>query len=215
MRVRGFPDWQSSVDNAMVPDDDVADGEADKTQPPVSPLRYETPFDLYREMPQISQLTIHRPRPDEDMLGYIYRLRASTTPEDAVTFIAFAALPKMAIWWGYECLRTASEDLPASDRRMMELVANWISYPDNENRYRAAEMALFAPVRSPAVFLGLAVAWSGGFVAPNDTAPVPEHRTPRAINSAVLSSLAGLGISRRSVGLARFIDMSMSLFRAF
>ncbi len=195
--------------------DDFDTAEPDKTQPPVSCLRYETPFELYRDMPQVTQLTIHRPHLDEDFRKYIQRLRASTTPEDAVTCIAFAVLPKMAIWWGYECLRIASDELGADDRKMMELVANWITYPGNENRYRAAQPALFAPVRTPAVFLGLAVAWSGGFVAPNDTAPVPLHRTPRAINSAILSCLAQSGLARRSVFLARFIDVSASLFRDF
>lgn len=189
--------------------------EPDKTQPPLSALRFGTPDELYSAMPQVSRLTQHRPQPNENGLDYLMRLRASTTPEEAVTFTAFAALPKMAIWWGYECIRLAGDDLTAADRAMMELVANWTTYPDNENRYRAAKAALYAPVQSPAVFLGLAVAWSGGSIAPNDTAPVPTHRTPRAINSSVLSCLARSDLRHRPVRLARFIDQAGSLFRAY
>jgi hypothetical protein len=189
--------------------------EPDKTLPPLSALRYETPSDLYSAMPQVSQLTQNRPRAEEDGLEYLLRLRASTTPEEAVTFTAFAALPKMAIWWGYECLRLAGDDLTPADRAMMELVATWTTYPDDENRYRAAKAALYAPVRSPAVFLGLAVGWSGGPIAPNDPAPVPTHRTPRAINSSVLSCLARADLRRRPIRLARFIDQAGSLFRAY
>ena len=199
----------------MVPEDYDSEPEPDKTQPPVSTLRYETPSELYRAMPQVSQLTQHRPREEEDELEFLFRLRASTTPEEAVTFTAFAALPKMAIWWGYECLRLAGDDLNSDERKMMELVANWTQFPDNENRYRCMQTGLYAPVRYPAMFLCLAVGWSGGPIAPNDTAGVPPHRTPRAINTAVLSCLARADLNDRSVRLARFIDQSASLFRVY
>ena len=189
--------------------------EPDKTQPPVSALRYDTPQELYTHMPSLAQMTQHRPREGEDALDFLYRLRGSTTPEEVVTFTAYAALPKMAIWWSYECLRQASDDLSPADRAMMELVATWTTYPDNENRYRTMKAALYAPVRSPAVYLGLAVGWSGGAVAPNDPAPVPAYRTPRAINTAVLSCLAGSDLSRRPVRLARFIEQAVSLFRIY
>ena len=140
----------------MIAEEPDTNVEPEKTQPPLSALRYETPSALYSAMPQVSQLTQHRPQEGENGLEFLLRLRASTTPEEAVTFTAFAALPKMAIWWGYECLRLAGDDLSAADRAMMELVANWTTYPDDENRYRAAKAALYAPVRSPAMFLGLA-----------------------------------------------------------
>ena len=189
--------------------------EPDKTQPPVTALRYPTPAELYKAIPQVVQMTQHRPREGEDGLDFLMRLRASTTPEEAVTFVSFAALPKMAIWWGYECLRLSGDELSAEDRAMMELVANWTNYPDNENRFRAMKAALFAPVRSPAVFLGLAVGWSGGPIAPNDNAQVPIQRMPRAVNSAVLSCLARADLQQRPVRLARFIDQAVSLFRVY
>ncbi|OBY24192.1 hypothetical protein A9D60_24655 [Leisingera sp. JC1] len=189
--------------------------DAEKTQPPVSALRFDRPYALYQSMPQLSRLIQNQPQEQEDGLAFLMRLRASTTPEDAVTFTAFAAQPKMAVWWGYECMRLAADLISEDDRRMMELVATWTTYPDDENRFRAARAALYAPVRSPAVFLGLAVAWSGGAIAPNDPAPVPEHRAPRAINSAVLSCLSKAALADRPVRLARFIDLAAPLFRTF
>ena len=187
----------------------------EKTQPPVSALRCGTPSELYQNMPQLGRLIQNRPQDGEDGLSFLMRLRASTTPEDAVTFAAFAAQPKMAVWWGYECLRLAGDDLSCDDRQLMELVATWTAYPGDEYRFRTASAALYAPVRSPAVFLGLAVAWSGGAIAPNDPAPVPAHRAPRAINSAVLSCLSRASLADRPVRLARFIDLAAPLFRAF
>lgn len=189
--------------------------EADKTQPPMSALRYETPFELYANIPQVKNMTQHRPREDEENLDYLARLAGSTTPEEAVTFAAFAAVPAMAIWWAYECLRLASDDMSRSDREVMELVATWCSNAANENRYRVMSRALYAPQRTPAVFLGLAVGWSGGQIAPNDSAHVAVHRAPRAINSSVLSCLARAELAQRPVRLARFIDQSKALFRPF
>ena len=58
--------------------------EPDKTQPPVSALRYDTPQELYTHMPSLAQMTQHRPREGEDALDFLYRLRGSTTPEEAV-----------------------------------------------------------------------------------------------------------------------------------
>ncbi|GAA6178108.1 DUF6931 family protein [Sulfitobacter pacificus] len=198
----------------MAPHDHAPPAEPDKTQPPLAALRYATPAELYAKMPHVSQLTLHRPTVTERAIEYLYRLRASTTPEEAVTYTAFATMPKMGVWWGYECLRLSGEDLSAQDRQMMELVANWTQYPDNENRYRAMKAALYAPVRTPATYLGLAVGWSGGSIAPNDPAGVPAHRGPKALNTAVLSCLAQSDLQSRPIRLARFIDQSEVLYHA-
>lgn len=189
--------------------------DTDLTQPPVSALRYETAAELYSEIPQVAQLTMHRPREGEACLDYMMRLRASTTPEEGVTFTAFAAQPKMAIWWGYECVRLARDEIDAEERRMMELVATWTTWPNDQNRFEAMRMALYARARSPSVYLGLAAGWSGGPIAPNDPAQVPAHRAPRAINTAVLSCLARADLRDRPVRLARFIKEATSLFRGF
>ncbi len=166
-------------------------------------------------MPEVAELMQHRPRTGEDASDFLARLRASTTPEEAVTFTAFAALPQMAIWWGYESLRSMPEAIAARDRDLMELIAAWIATPTDDFRHRIMRTALYAPVRSPAVMLGLAVGWSGGSIAPNDTAPVPVYRAPRSINSAVLSGLAKMPLQRRSVHLARVIALAETLYRAF
>lgn len=195
--------------------DTKRDPEPEKTRPPVSALRYDTPFELYAGLPQIKDLTQNRPREGESGLDFLHRLASSTTPEEAITYTAFAARPKMAIWWGYECLRLMPEELSAADREIMEMVAYWTANPVNDVRFKTMKAALFAPVHSPAVHLGLAVGWSGGPIAPNDPAPVPISRGPRAINSAVLSMLAKSDLSRRSVILARFIDQAAALFRVY
>lgn len=195
--------------------DSTASPEEEQTLPPVSTLRYATLTDLFQSMPQVKELIRGRPLEEEEPISFLYRLRASTTPEDAVTFTAFAVQPKMAIWWGYECLRSVPQVLSASDRELMEGVATWATQPTNQSKYMVMQSALFAPIASPAVLLGLSVGWSGGPMAPNDPFPVPAYRAPRAINSAVLSCLARVDLSHRPKRLARFIELSESLFRAF
>lgn len=187
----------------------------EKTQPAISALRYETPSELYAAMPQIRTLMQHRPQDDESAVAFLARLRSSTTPEEAVTCTAFAARAKMAIWWAYECLRTMPTELSQPDRALMEMIAHWTTNPVDANRYRAMREALYAPKKTPAVFLGLAVGWSGGAIAPNDPATVPIFRAPRAINSAVLSCLAHVSLDQRPIHLARHIDLGASLFRVY
>ena len=178
-------------------------------------LRFDTPHELFLSLPQIAELTQQRPRPDEDSLAFLGRLRSSTTPEEAITYTAFAALPQMAVRWGYECLRLMAEHLDPMERPMMEMIAAWLDHPSTAMRQRIAREALWAPSRSPSVQLGLAVAWSGGPVAPNDPMPAPIHRAPRSVNSAVLSCVARADMRARSVFLARFIDMAESFFRVY
>lgn len=189
--------------------------EAGSTQPPLGALRFDMPLDLYAAMPQLAELTQKRPIAEEDALDYLWRLRSSTTPEEAVTYTAFAALPQMSIWWAHECLRLMPETLDQADLETMEQVGRWVSAPGKDIRHEIMRRALWAPKRSPAVMLALAVGWSGGSIAPNDPASVPIYRAPKSINSAVLSSLAQAQLSRRSVLLAKIIDMAESLFRVY
>lgn len=191
------------------------DDEEEKTRPPAMATRYDTLADLYSAIPQLAEVTQQRPRPGEEAVDYLMRLRQSTTPEEAVTFTSFAIQPKLAIWWGHECLRMMPDALSALDRQMMELVAGWIGRPDTAMRHYVMKEALWAPAKSPAVHLALAVGWSGGSIAPNDPAPVPLGRGPRAINAAILSCLARADLTRRPILLARFIDMAESLFKVY
>lgn len=189
--------------------------EEEKTRPPLMTTRYESLRDLYAAIPQLSELTLLRPEPGEEALEFLGRLRSSATPEEAITFTAFAVQPKIAIWWAHECLRSLPQSLSPLDRAMMEKVGLWIGRPETEIRHEIMREALWAPAQSPGVFLALAVGWSGGSIAPNDPAPVAAHRAPRAINRAVLSCLATVELSRRSAVLSQFTDMAESLFKVY
>lgn len=185
----------------------------DKTRPPVGALHHAEAKGIFAAIPQVAELMQHVPREGEDALAFLQRLRSSTTPEEAVTFTAFAALAQMGIWWGYEALRSMPGGVEPRDHTLMGLIAQWIATPSTDLRHRIMAQSLYAPSRSPAVMLGLAVGWSGGSIAPNDPAPVPRHRGPRSLNSAVLSCLARMPLVDRSVHLARVIALAETLYR--
>lgn len=178
-------------------------------------LRDATPSVLFDQIPQLGELVKLRPRADDDGLSYLARLRASTTPEEAVTYTAFAALPGAAAGWGYECLRLMADHLQPQERQLMQLIATWLAEPTTRQRHDIMREALWAPTRSPSVLLALAVGWSAGGPAPNDPERSPVYKTPVALNGAVLSCLARAQLSQRSYYLARFLDMAEALFRAY
>ena len=202
---------QSTENDGIANTERVDETATDRTVPPIAVLRYPKPADLFVGIPQLKQLISPIPQEDESMAAFFRRLRSSTTPEDAVALVAFAIRPKMAIWWGYECARSLSEDLPDGDTEIMRAVAAWMNYSSPENRWLAMQKGLFAPAATPAVHLALAVGWSGGAIAPNDRARVPIWRCPNAVIAAIQKCLYTAGPQRRSVTLASFLDLGESL----
>ncbi|TKW68883.1 MAG: hypothetical protein DI616_01830 [Paracoccus denitrificans] len=178
-------------------------------------MRSDNPADLFDQQARLGELVKHRPRLDENGLQFLTRLRGSTTPEEAVTFTAFSALPVAAIGWGYECLRMMADHLDPSERPVMHQISDWLNEPSTTRRHAIMRSALWAPMRTPSVLLALSVGWAAGGPAPNDPEPSPAHKTPVAINSAVLSCLARAQLRQRPVYMARFLDMAETLFRAY
>jgi len=189
--------------------------DAERTIPPVKSLRFDRPFDLYRELPEVRGFTKHRPSEEDDAFGFFEQLARSTTPEDALTFTAFATEPLAAIKWGLASTQAVLSDLPPEEEQLLHWVAQWVENPTKENRWRTFQVALFAPRRSASVYLGLAVGWSGGPLAPNDPVTVPAWRTPRAVNTAVLRSIGQVGLQQRSVCMQRVLDLAANHFRVY
>ena len=140
-------------------------------------------------------------------------LRASQTPEDAVTFTAFALQPKAAVQWGLDSVLSVQGDLSAEDTQIVNGVVEWLRTQTTEARWKTFQMALFAPRKTAAVYLGLAVGWSGGPLAPNDLVTVPSWRTPRAVSSGVLRAIGQVGTENRKGNLDQVLDKAAGLFR--
>ena len=186
---------------------------SEQTLPPARAIRFDRVNDLFAEMPEISRFIETSPEHDEGYRGFLERLRASSTPEEAVTFTAFALDSKAGIKWGKECVASLIPDMPPEDTKLMNFVSDWIEDSTSENRWNALQLAMFAPRRSPAVYLGLGVGWSGGPRAPNDLVTVPPWRAPRAISSAVMRAVGQMRTEHRGESLDFVLDRAAGLFR--
>lgn len=186
---------------------------SEQTLPPTRAIRFDRVNDLYAEMPEITKFIETPPEDEEGYRGFLERLRNSQTPEDAVTFTAFALEPRAAIQWGLDCILSLIPEMPPEDTKLVNLISEWLDDETSENRWKTLESALFAPRRSPAVYLGLGVGWSGGPLAPNDLVTVPPWRAPRAVSSAIMRAVGQIPIEHRGKSLDFVLDRAAGLFR--
>lgn len=186
---------------------------SEQTLPPARAIRFDRVADLFSELPQIGDFMDQRPEEDEGYRGFLERLRASKTPEDAVTFTAYAIEPNAAIQWALDSVLAIQPELTPDDTLLVNWIAEWLEEPSTEARWKTLQMAMFATRRTPAVYLGLAVGWSGGPLAPNDLVTVPAWRAPRAIGSAVLRAIGQVHSDHREASMDHVLDRAAGLFR--
>lgn len=186
---------------------------SEQTLPPTRATRFNRVNELYAEMPELDKFIDHQPEAEDGYRSFLERLRASHTPEDAVTFAAFALQSKAGVQWALDCVLGLSPELPPEDTRLVNLISEWIDDGSDKNRWKTLEVALFAPRRSAAVYLGLAVGWSGGPLAPNDLVTVPTWRAPRALSSAVMRAIGQVRTEKRAESLDFVLDRAAGLFR--
>lgn len=187
----------------------------DATLPPQQTLRFNTPGDLYSAIPETESFIKQKPNDGEDTVSFFQRLSASDTPEDAVAFTAFASEMRDAVSWGLMAIQEVSPDLGPDDLHLLNWVSQWLAYPSNDLRWQAMQLAMFAPQRTSAVFLGLAVGWSGGPIAPNDPSTPPPWRGPRAVNAAVMTAICSSDLDARSAKLTQVLDLANGVFQVY
>jgi hypothetical protein len=170
---------------------------------------------LFEQVPQIAEDMQARPR-DETSPAFLKALLRGETPEEAVTFAAYALVPRYAVWWAHECLQAMSDHLTDEDRAMLGLCATWAADPDEPNRYAALDAGLGAEETGPGAWIAIAAGWSSGSMAPPDSldVPVQPFMCARAVNGGVLSGLARVPLDQRRRKLAHFISMAEVLARS-
>jgi hypothetical protein len=115
------------------------------------------------------------PAEDATPAGYFRALRSDGDVMAALAYVA-AALPKLeAIHWGLASLPAVDTSDPDFAARMLlrDTAQRWLAEPDDENR-RAVERLVEQANRDwPETLIGLAIFFSGGSIAPEDSQPVP------------------------------------------
>ncbi len=180
-------------------------------------LRVRTAAELFASIPEVGEDLAGRPASDSEAVpAFLARLLDSPTPEEAATFAAHVLAPRHAVWWGHECLMRLSDRLEPVDMEMLGHAADWVGDPVEEMRLAAARAAMACSSRTPGVWLAMAVAWSGGSMAPPD---LPEVRPPpyllgRGVNASVLSALARCSRDERARVLSGFVGMARAMIDA-
>lgn len=186
---------------------------SEQTLPPARSIRFDRVPDLYREIPEIAKFVSMQPNPEEGYRGFLERLRTSPTPEDAVMFTAFALKSQTGIRWGLDCITSLTPEMTPEDTEIIAMISDWLVDGSSESRWTVLKAALFAPRRSSAVYLGLAVGWSEGPFAPNDLVTVPAWRSPRALGSGIMRAVGQVATDHRSESLDFALDRAAGLLR--
>ena len=141
------------------------DTHAPRTTEPAPGLRLQVAAEVFQALPGIAALMKARPRPEDHCLDFLRQLLAGPTPEEALTFMAFALMARQAVWWGHECLKAAPDLLTEQDSAMLPLIAAWVAEQDDSSRYAALDAGLRADSHGPGVWLALGAGWSGGSIS--------------------------------------------------
>jgi len=181
----------------------------------LSPLRFALAADLLQALPELAAALSARPLPAESAADFLARLATSPIPEEALTFAAQALTPRLAVWWGHECLLVRPEVVTTEDRSLLALAARWVSAQDEASRNGALLRALQSP-RGPGAWVALGAGWAAPEVAaPEVAAPVTGHMTGhmtgQAVATGVLLALARIPQEDRRRNLAQCVVMAQSL----
>lgn len=152
-----------------------------------------------------------RPAADIAPDAWFRSLRAAGEVTAAVAYVA-AALPKLeAIEWGLASLPPLEREAPDFAARMLlrDSAKRWLHEPDDENRRAIERLTQTADQDWPETLIGLAIFFSGGSIAPEDSQPVPaEPGLPGQLVAGAVqiiiarSAIADPGLAERVLDLA-------------
>lgn len=180
------------------------------TLEPAAGLRMQAADALMASQPDLASMVKMKPLQGEHCLDFLRRLRLGPTPEEATGFAGFALLPRQAIWWGHECLKSLAEVLTPLDLEHIALAAAWVGAPDEDHRYACLGAAQNAAEIGSGAWLCYAVGWSSGSMSGRDLPPVPAPASAmgKAMNLALMGALARVPRDHRRRRLEHFIAIA-------
>nr|WP_319387257.1 hypothetical protein [uncultured Roseibium sp.] len=144
-------------------------------------------FEAYAELHE----DVQQAEGDVSPQDYALALLEGDDPSTAITFFAHVLPKPEAVWWGLKCVEGLDADKSAHDRKVLDLCAHWVREGDEEARLAVLPETEDIRNNSASVWLGRAVAWSGGSLSPN-----PEYRvdTPPALTAKGVNAAVQLAI---------------------
>lgn len=187
-----------------------------RTTEPAPGLRVQVASELFTTLPPVGALMVGRPLAGQHCLDFLAQLLSGQTPEEGLTFMAFALLTRHGVWWGHECLKAMPDLLTDQDRRMMGLITEWVADQGDDSRYAALDAGLRAESHGPGVWLALAAGWSGGSMSGKGLPPVPPPAgaAGQALNAGIASALARVPLDMRRRMIDHYATMAQVLAKS-
>ena len=161
--------------------------------------RFSTARDLYAAFPS-TERDINADPTDEPPLAFLQRLRQSETPEDGVSFLAYALGRREGVWWAAQSVRLLCRIAAGQEDASLQAAESWVRDPDDLLRREALRLGMTGNHRIATPWVALAAGWSGGNIGPSAHSVVqatPEM-TPKAVRTSILVALATVGARDRS-----------------
>ena len=177
-------------------------------------LRFETAKEVFEAFPDLVD-DIGSPPTGERPIVFVRTLATGETPEDALTFGAFALARREAVWWGCQCVRAIAQVGPGQEDPYLGAAERWVREPEDEHRLTALRLGNESNQRQATHWLALAAGWSGGNISPVEGGNVPTKpdMTPKAIRTAILTALARVPAKDRATRLAGCVDGAVKLMQ--
>ncbi len=176
--------------------------------------RFLTATEVFDAFPALVD-DVTAPPAAEPPMAYLRALASGPTPEDALTFAAYALPRREAVWWACQCVRTLEGVQPGGEDELLRAAEAWVREPDEDRRQAALRLGTETDHRAASTWLALAAAWSGGNVSRFEGAfvrPTPEQ-TAKAARVAILIALARVGAKERSRRLSLCVDGAVRLMQ--
>lgn len=150
-------------------------------------IRFATSGDVYTAFPTLADDVLAKPSEDEP-IAFVRRLMASPTPEDGLTFFAYLAPKREAVWWGCRCVRALD---PGRGADVLAAAERWVAEPEEVNRVAALRLANDAASALPATWAAYGAGWSGGNIGLGPAAVLAApHLTAKAVRACVLMAVS-------------------------
>src|SRR5262249_24880898 len=132
-------------------------------------------------------------RPDWTPGQLLFLLIEKRWYEDAVRFLAHALPKREAVWWAWQCARTAAGASPSPQAlAALAAVEQWVKDPSENNRQAALDPAAALEFGTAAGGAALGAFRSSGYYGPTPfkaVVPPDESLTAQAVVESVLSAV--------------------------
>ncbi|MEM8665283.1 MAG: hypothetical protein AAGF49_14325 [Pseudomonadota bacterium] len=171
-------------------------------------IKFETAEDVYLAFPTLTDDTMAKPD-ESDPITFVKALALSETPEDSLSFFAYLAPRREAVWWASRCLHSFQTPDP---RGSLAAADAWLRDPEEPRRVAALDLAQSASHPDETDYVAYAAGWSGGNIAADGqpaAVSAPPYLTAKAARAAVLIAIARGPMEERRVRLERCLDEAL------